>query len=150
MPAFFATTHWEGTPSMESLACFTSLYSCWPAWERVGGNRTGWRSRNGFKRQACRQGQASRRAAPPSANQPLTRVRQHNQDDLCGAAKGLACSVSGAPHRLRGGAPARRHDAWRQRGGGGLHAARVEHVDEFLLGGGGDGLLCWACCASER
>lgn len=33
MPAFFATTHWEGSPSMESLACFTSLYSCWPAWE---------------------------------------------------------------------------------------------------------------------
>lgn len=32
---FLATTHWEGTPSIESLACFTSLYSCWPAWGGV-------------------------------------------------------------------------------------------------------------------
>ena len=31
MPAFLATTHCEGTPSMESEACLTSRYSCWPA-----------------------------------------------------------------------------------------------------------------------
>ncbi len=41
MPAFLATTHWEGTPSMESLACFTSLYSCWPADRGRGGGGRG-------------------------------------------------------------------------------------------------------------
>lgn len=122
---FLATTHCDGTPSMLSLACLTSLYSCWlragREVGRVGGGEaagrsagSGWRRKRWWLPPAGHQ-RASLPTHPPTdplsaASRPSPGVGQHHQDELAGAVEGLARRLCGA----RGGARGR----WAKQGTG--------------------------------